>query len=229
MEHTPYGYRIVSGKTVIDEQEAANLRKICENYLSGMSFVKAAADVGITMKHCGVKHMIQNKRYLGDDFYPAILTEETARTIHEDDLQAAVVTAVNNAWSRKDTIMPQLRENIRSVLEEDTDARIAEVDAAVKQKQAELLDAGRDQEKIDEIGDAIMDLREKRQKILTEAAMRKDVKDRIDDLASFLDEQIEAVTEYSETLVRRLIEKITVFDEILVIEFKSGLQIEVEV
>lgn len=84
MEHTPYGYRIVSGKAVIDDQEASNLRKICENYLSGMSFVKAAADVGITMKHCGVKHMIQNKRYLGDDFYPAILTEETARKIEEE-------------------------------------------------------------------------------------------------------------------------------------------------
>lgn len=127
------------------------------------------------------------------------------------------------------TILPQLRENIRSVLEEDTDARIVEVDTTIKQKQAELLDAGRDQGKIDEIGDAIMGLREERQKILTEAAMRKDVKDRIDDLASFLDEQNEAVTEYSETLVRRLIEKITVFDEMLVIEFKSGLQIEVEV
>ena len=124
--------------------------------------------------------------------------------------------------------MPQLRENIRSVLEEDTDARISEVDAAVKQKQAELLDAGRDQEKIDAIGDAIMVLREERQNILTEAAKRKDVKDRIDDLASFLDEQTEAITEYSETLVRRLIEKITVYDEMLVVEFKSGLQIEVQ-
>ena len=151
-----------------------------------------------------------------------------ARTIKEEDLHAAVVTAVNDAWSRKEIILPQLRENIRSVLEEDTDARISEVDAAVKQKQAELLDAGRDQERIDAIGDAIMDLRERRQNILTEAAMRKDVKDRIDDLASFLDEQTEAVTEYSETLVRRLIEKITVYDEMLVIEFKSGLQIEVE-
>ena len=139
-----------------------------------------------------------------------------------------MVTAVNDAWSRKEIILPQLRENIRSVLEEDTDARILEVDAAVKQKQAELLDAGRDQEKIDAIGDAIMDLREERQNILTEAAMRKDVKDRIDDLASFLDAQNEEVTEYSETLVRRLIERITVYDEMLVVEFKSGLQIEVQ-
>ena len=150
------------------------------------------------------------------------------RTIKEEDLHAAVVTAVNDAWSRKEIILPQLRENIRSVLVEDTDARISEVDAAVKQKQAELLDAGMDQERIDAIGDAIMDLREERQNILTEAAMRKDVKDRIDDLACFLDKQTEAITEYSETLVRRLIEKITVYDEMLVVEFKSGLQIEVE-
>lgn len=151
-----------------------------------------------------------------------------ARTIHEEVLQAAVVIAVNDAWSRKDAILPELRENIRSVLQEDTDAKLAEIDAEVKQKQTELLDAGKDQSKIDEIGDAIMTLREKRQTILTEAAMRKDIQDRIEDLASFLDEQVEAVTEYSDALVRRLIEKITVCDEKLIVEFKSGLEVEVD-
>ena len=45
------------------------------------------------------------------------------------------------------------------------------------------------------------------------------------DLTSFLDEQTEAVAEYSEALARRLIEKITVYDEKLVIEFKSGLTV----
>lgn len=124
--------------------------------------------------------------------------------------------------------MPELRENIRSVLQEDTDVKLAEIDAEIKQKQTELLDAGKDQNKIDEIGDAIMTLREKRQTILTEAAMRKDVQDRIEDLASFLDEQVEAVTEYSDALVRRLIEKITVCDEKLIVEFKSGLEVEVD-
>ena len=146
-----------------------------------------------------------------------------ARTIHEEDLQAAVVTAVNDAWSRKDAILPELRENIRSVLQEDTDAKLAEIDAEVNQKQAELLDAGKDQNKIDEIAEAIMTLRETRQSILTEAAMKKDVQDRIEDLATFLDEQVEAVTEYSDALVRRLIERITVYDEKLIVEFKSGL------
>ena len=37
-----------------------------------------------------------------------------------------------------------------------------------------------------------------------------------------------AVTEYSDALVRRLIERITVYDEMLVVEFKSGLEIEVD-
>lgn len=62
-----------------------------------------------------------------------------------------------------------------------------------------------------------------------QAAMRKDIQDRIEDLASFLNEQIEAVTEYSDALVRRLIEKITVYDEMLIVEFKSGLEVEVDV
>ena len=101
MEHTPYGYRIVQGKAVIDDQEAANLRKICENYLSGMSFMKAAADVGIAMKHSVVKHMIQNKRYLGDDFYPAILTEETARRIEEERLRREKSSGTRQTASKR--------------------------------------------------------------------------------------------------------------------------------
>ncbi len=65
-----------------------------------------------------------------------------ARTIHEEVLQAAVVTAVNDAWSRKDAIIPKLQENIRSVLEEDSDARLEEIDEAIRQRQTEFLDAG---------------------------------------------------------------------------------------
>jgi hypothetical protein len=36
------------------------------------------------------------------------------------------------------------------------------------------------------------------------------------------------VTEYEEALVRKLISKITVFDDKLVVEFKSGLETEVK-
>ena len=151
-----------------------------------------------------------------------------ARTVHEEVIQEAVVTAVNDVWSRKDEILPQLKENIRAVLQEDTDAKIAEIDATVKEKQEELLNVGKDENKIAEIGEAIMKLREERQQVMTDAAMRKDVKDRIEDLSNFLDEHTGAITEYSDALVRRLIEKITVYDEVLLIKFKSDLEITVD-
>lgn len=44
----------------------------------------------------------------------------------------------------------------------------------------------------------------------SQAALKHDLQERIEDLISFLDEQTEAVTEYSEPLARRLIEKVTV-------------------
>ena len=87
MKHTPYGYDIVGGAAVINEEQAANLRKLCENYLSGMSFFQAAKDAGLEMKHSGVKRLMQNPRYLGDDFYPAILTAEIAQAVEAERLR----------------------------------------------------------------------------------------------------------------------------------------------
>lgn len=151
-----------------------------------------------------------------------------ARTIHEEDLQNAVVTAVNDAWAKRDVVIPVLQENIRAVLCEDTGNLLEGVDLEIKAKQEELLSTGKDQAKIDEIGDAIIELRGKRQEILTAAARNVELQERIDTLASFLEEQSTAVTEYSEALVRRLIEKIVVYDEKLVVEFKLGLSVDVD-
>ena len=51
---------------------------------------------------------------------------------------------------------------------------------------------------------------------------------RMNDMIAFLEEMPAAVTEYSEALARRLVERITIFDEKIVVELKSGLQMEVE-
>lgn len=58
-------------------------------------------------------------------------------------------------------------------------------------------------------------------------AKSTELKERLDVLTNFLEEQTEAITEYNDTIVRRLIEKITVYDEKITVEFKSGLEIDV--
>lgn len=135
---------------------------------------------------------------------------------------------INDAWARKDSVLPILEENIRAVIAGDTEAQLAEVDSEIKHLQTELLSVGNDQSRIDEIGDSIISLREERQAILSDAAARQGLRDRLNDLVSFLDEQTEAITEYSETPVRRLVEKITIFDEKITVAFKSKLKIDVD-
>lgn len=152
-----------------------------------------------------------------------------ARTIREEDLHAAVVTAVNDIWSNRKCVIQAVQDNILAVIDNDTDVAVKDIDGRIQEKQQELLDAGQDQKKIDAIGDEILRLREERQATLTEAARKKGIQERLQDLAAFLEAQPAATTEYSDILVRRLIDTITVYDEKLVIEFKAGLKTEVEI
>ena len=77
MGHTPFGYKIVSGKAVVDEVAAGQIRKLYENYLSGLSLETAANEAGIKTYHGTVKKLLSNRHYLGDAFYPAIIDEDS--------------------------------------------------------------------------------------------------------------------------------------------------------
>ncbi len=77
MGHTPFGYKIVSGKAVVDEVAADQIKKLYENYLSGLSLENAAKEAGINTYHGTVKNILSNRHYLGDAFYPAIIDEDT--------------------------------------------------------------------------------------------------------------------------------------------------------
>ena len=121
-----------------------------------------------------------------------------------------------------------IKENIEDVIGgRDTD-RISVVNQRIKEKQEELLKAGRDEEIIESIGDEILSLREEKHEIMMESALKQEQIERMEDMTKFLDKQVREITKYSEVLVRRLIEKITVYDEKLVVKFKSGLEIEVD-
>ncbi|MBQ5676277.1 MAG: recombinase [Lachnospiraceae bacterium] len=76
MGHTPYGYKIVNGLAVIDEVEGAAVKKLYEGYLGGLGLQAAADEAEISINHCQAKRMMLNKKYLGTDYYPALITED---------------------------------------------------------------------------------------------------------------------------------------------------------
>ena len=77
------------------------------------------------------------------------------------------------------------------------------------------------------VADEIYRLREEKQKLQLEAAGRDEQKKRMADMDTFLREQPAALTEYDESLVRRLIEKVTVYEDRFTVEFKSGVAVDV--
>ena len=77
MRCTPYGYDIVDGKAVINEETAAQVRALFRHYLDGKALTKAAELAGMKLYHGSAGRMLRNKHYLGDDYYPQIIDKET--------------------------------------------------------------------------------------------------------------------------------------------------------
>jgi hypothetical protein len=94
--------------------------------------------------------------------------------------------------------------------------------------QKELLKKADARQDFGDLADQIDALRDEKQRLLLEDANNTGLQQQLKTIEDFLAEQQEAVTEYEEALVRKLISKITVFDDKLVVEFKSGLETEVK-
>lgn len=150
-----------------------------------------------------------------------------ADAIHESELQNLVVRAINMALGQKDTMYDVLQRNVEAVLTGTDGISLDEIDTRLEELQKELLNVANAKGNYDSIVDEIYRLREAKQNAQVEGAEREGMKQRISEMQQFLAEQTQEVTEYDEQLVRRLIEKITVYDEKVIVEFKSGTSVDI--
>ena len=134
----------------------------------------------------------------------------------------------HDAYARKNIVTALLKQNIESTVFGDLEERLAAVDEKLATMQTQMISVSGDDVAVDALGEQIDGLRAERQSILAEAAERNDLQERMNDMISFLDEMPTMLTEYSDVITRRLVEKITIYDEKIVVELKSGLQMEVE-
>lgn len=143
-------------------------------------------------------------------------------------MQDAVVKAVQEVLGEKNGFLPALEKDIREVLESESGEQIAEIDRKLKELQQELLRLANGKKEYGNVADEIHKLREQRQDVLTQDAERDGRRQRIEEMRAFLEKQANEPLGYDGQLVRRLVEKITVYDDRLTVEFKSGLEIDVE-
>jgi site-specific DNA recombinase len=130
--------------------------------------------------------------------------------------------------SGKDAFLSILENNIATVISQNNNQTLADIDKRLGELQTELLKLASTKSDYEDVADEIYSLREEKQKVQVDSASKDEIKKRIADMSAFLNKQPTSITEYDEALVRRLIEKVTIHEGKFTVEFKSGLTVDIE-
>lgn len=150
-----------------------------------------------------------------------------ARTVNEETLKKVVMQAFNELLGSRSTYQKRLRDNLATVLRGYEDEQALEIDKRLAELQQDLINHASRKEDYNDIADEIFRLRDMKQKNFTDTAVRNEQVKRINELNEFIEQQDSELTEFDESLVRRWIKEIIVWDERFSVELKSGMKMEV--
>ena len=210
-----------NGHLIIDPEQAEVVKRIYREYLEGYSMAKIARHLekdglrtgaGKTKWHSStINKILRNEKYIGD-----ALLQKTYTT------DFLTKTRVKN-----NGIVPQY------YVENDHEAIIPK--EIFMQVQAELVrrrvvhvsPSGKNRQAYDAIADEIFRLRDQKEKAENTLRNQKEVAERIKTLQEFIKRQPSTLTVFDESLVHKLIERITVFPKHFTVEFKSGISVDI--
>lgn len=152
----------------------------------------------------------------------------SAPTIPEEELQQAVVDAMDAVLECSSDVKNILEENILEVIYQDNSDDIDKINKDIAEKQKELLELVQGKKDYSKCADEMEELRQNKQLLLVEHAKTEGVKQRINELSEYIDSENTRITEYDEKLVRRYIDQIKVYDDKFVICFKAKLEIVIQ-
>lgn len=130
------------------------------------------------------------------------------------------------ALGNMDSMMAALLENVETVIRQEDESSVEGIEAKLDELQKELLKRANSKKDYNGIAEEIHRLRDLKQNALVASAEQEGLKKRIAEMREYLDSQPTEVLEYDEQLVRRLIEKVTIYDERFEVEFKSGTTVD---
>lgn len=151
-----------------------------------------------------------------------------ARTLTEVQLQNLVLEAINKVLGGKQRAIKVLETNISNVLGNAHSEELKRIEGQIEKQQTLLVKLTTASEDYSKVVDKIYALQREKEEAVAANVNYNAGKERIREMIEYLESQPKRVTAYDERLVRKLIEKITVFDDRLEFLFKSGIQIEIK-
>lgn len=151
-----------------------------------------------------------------------------APTVQESELQAATVKAINQLLSCSDGMLQILKDNIKTALADDNSEEMEKLNAILRDKQKALVKLAHEKKDYTVLADEIDILKEKKREILVQRAKTEGVKKRIAELTDFLQDANWELREYDESMVRKYIEQIKVYEDKFTVCFKAKVEIEIK-
>ena len=162
------------------------------------------------------------------DAVEAELSKRSTKLGRNDRYNSPKTKRPPTAFGDKSTYQAQLQQNIAKVIREAQKNTADGIDEQLMELQRELLKKANNKEAYDEIADQIFKLREQREKCTVDTAARNAQIARINDPQDYIKKQCANLAEFDETLVKRWLKQITVWEDHFTVELKSGLKIDIE-
>lgn len=151
----------------------------------------------------------------------------SSRTVYNSKLQDAFVTALNIMLGDSSEYVEILTANLEQAISDSETDVVQQIDSKLDELQSELTERMERRKNYDEISEEIFRLRDQREKVIMDSCNRENFKRRITELKQFIASTSE-ITEFDENLVRQMVEKVTIFHDRILFEFRSGVEINVE-
>lgn len=167
-----------------------------------------------------INKILRNEKYMGD-----ALLQKTYTT---DFLTKKRIKNNGTVPPERDFFLKTLQQNIaKAVVNADTLSPDG-IQARLEELQKKLIKKATNKQDYDAIADEIFRLRDQKEQSELDSHHREEAMNRIKELQDFISGQESDITEFDEALVKKLIEKITVFADHFTMEFKSGITIDIE-
>ena len=151
--------------------------------------------------------------------------ECNGRTLKEEDLKSAFVEALHKLQDGKTDYLEILQKNIESVISGENEDSPEDIESRLKDLQQEIINKATRHEDYSALADEIFILKEKKEKLMADGASRNQNMKRVNELRDFISKHSPGKLDFDETLVNHLLEKVTVFDDYMEFEFKSGVMV----
>lgn len=150
------------------------------------------------------------------------------KRIDNELIEKAVVTALNHLLATKKEVIETVKANIIKVVDSGGNNLTELMNRRITDLEKMVVECVKSGNEYDQLIDKINNLKAERGRLLKADIDCKTESEMLSGVIAFLEDMTGEMHHYDETITRRLIKEIAVFDDRLLIEFKHGQTIEID-